>query len=69
MILWSVRKNGLIRNVRLVSKFMTLQPGSKTVTVHTLPNISLNKNNQAIKIGQLIEYKKRKNFLQKSCRT
>ena len=48
---------------------MTLQPGSKTVTVHTLPNISLNKNNQAIKIGQLIEYKKRNNFLQKSCRT
>ena len=69
MILWSVRKNGLIRNIRLVSKFMTLQPGSKTVIVHTLPNISLNKNNQAIKIGQLIEYKKRNNFLQKSCRT
>ena len=69
MILWSVRKNGLIRNIRLVSEFMTLQPGAKTVTVHTLPNISLNKNNQEIKIGQLIEYKKRNNFLQKPCRT
>ena len=69
MILWSVRKNGLIRNIRLVSKFMTLQPGSKTVTVHILPNISLSINNQAIKTGQLIEYNKRNNFLQKSCRT
>ena len=24
---WSYRKNGLIRNIRLISNFMTLQPG------------------------------------------
>ena len=37
---WSHRKNGLIRNIRLISKFMTSQPGKKTIAIHILPNIS-----------------------------
>ena len=27
MTFWSYRKNGLIRKIRLISKFMTSQPG------------------------------------------
>ena len=33
-----------------------------------LPNISRSKVNQTMKLGQLIEYKKIKNFLQKLCK-
>ena len=47
---------------------MTSQPSSKTITIHTLPNISRNKGNRAMKFGQLIEYKKKNIFLQKSCK-
>ena len=36
---------------------------------HILPNISGNKSNQPIKLGQLIDYIKRNMFLQKLCRT
>ena len=30
-------KNGLIRNIRLISKFMKSQPGSQTIAIHILP--------------------------------
>ena len=33
--------------------------------MHILPNISQSKGNEAIKFGQLIEYNKTNNFLQK----
>ena len=33
-------KNGLIRNIKLVSKFMTPQLGQQTVAMHILANIS-----------------------------
>ena len=46
---------------------MTSQPGLQTVAIHILPNISQSKVNQTIKLGQLIEYKKRNIFLQKLC--
>ena len=39
-----------------------------TFTMHVLPKISRSKGNQTIKIGQLIEYKKRNIFPPKSCR-
>ena len=32
------------------------------ITIHILPNISRGKGNQAMKFGQLIEYKRRKYF-------
>ena len=65
---WSCRKNGLIRKIRLTSKFMTSQPGLQAIAIHILPNISQSKGNQAMKFGQLIEYNKRNIFLQKLCR-
>ena len=44
---------------------MTLQPGKQTIAIHVFPNISRNKNNQAMKFGQLIEYNRRDIFLEK----
>ena len=64
---WLCRKDGLIRKVRLTSKFMTSQPGLQTIAIHILPNISQSKGNQIMKFGQLIEYNKRNIFLQKLC--
>ena len=64
---WSCIKNGLIRKIRLTSKFMMSQPGLQTIAIHILPNISQSKGNQAMKFGQLIEYNKRNIFLQKLC--
>ena len=58
---WSCRKCGLIRNLRLILRFMMSQPGQQTTTMHILHNIS------RIKDKQLIEYNKRNKFLQKSC--
>ena len=33
-IFMSLRKNSLIRKIRLTSKFMTSQPGLQTVAIH-----------------------------------
>ena len=52
----AIYKNGLIRKTRLISKFMTSQPGKQTITIHILPSISRNKDNQTMKFGQLVEY-------------
>ena len=43
---WSCRENGLVRNMRLISKFMTSQHGYQTITIHILPNISRSKGNR-----------------------
>ena len=59
-----IKKNGLLRKIRLISKFMTSQP---TITIHILSNISRNKGKQTLKFGQLIAYKINI-FLRKSCR-
>ena len=47
---------------------MTSQPGSQTITIHTLPNISQSKGNKTMKLGQVLKYSKRNIFLQKSYR-
>ena len=52
-------KNSFVRKVRLISKFMTSQPGKQTIALHTLPNISRRKYNQTMKYGQLVEYNMR----------
>ena len=44
---------------------MTSQPGSQTIAIPILPNISRSKGNQAMKIGQLIEYNMRNIFVEK----
>ena len=49
-------QNGLIRKIRLISKFMTSQPGKQTIVIHVLPRILRNKDNQAIKFCQLRKY-------------
>ena len=65
---WSCRKNGLIRSIRLTSKFMTWQPGLQTIVIRIFPNILQSKDNQTTKFGHLIEYNKGNIFLQKLCR-
>ena len=54
--------NGLIRKIRLISKFMRSQPGSQTVSIHILTNIWSRKFNQAMKFVQLIQYNLRNIF-------
>ena len=61
-----MHKNGLIRKIKLISKFMTSQPGKQPLAIHVLPNISRRKGNQTIKFGQLMKYHMRNNFLEKS---
>ena len=68
MTFWACRKNVLIRKVRLLSTFMTSQPGKQRITTHILLYISQIKGNQKLKFGQLIEHPKRDVFLQKLCR-
>ena len=58
-------QNGLIIKIRLISNFMTSQPGKQTVVIHILPNISRSKSNQIMKFAQLIEYNMRNIFLEK----
>ena len=50
-----MQKNGLIRKIWLVSKFMTSQPGKKTFARYILTNISRTKEKQTIKFGQSTE--------------
>ena len=61
-------KNGLIRMLRIVSKFITSQTGKQIITIYLLSNISRRKDNQVMKFGQLKEYNTRNIFLQKSWR-
>ena len=62
---WSCRENGLIRKVRLTSKFMASQPGLQTIAIHIWLHISQSKGNQTMKFGPLIDYDKRNILLQK----
>ena len=59
---WACRKNGLIRKISLILKFMTSQPGLQRITRHILLNISQIKGNQTMKFGQLIEHPMRNIF-------
>ena len=45
---------------------MSSQSGYQTIVIHILTNISISKDNQTTKFGQLIEYNKRNIFLEKS---
>ena len=58
-------KNGLMRILRLISKFVTWQTGRQIITIHILLNILRIKDNQAMKFGQLIEHNVRNILLQK----
>ena len=45
---------------------MTSQPVQQTIPIHILLNISRSKSYQAMKLGQLIKYKKGNILIQKS---
>ena len=62
-----LQQNGLIRKIRLTSKFMTSQPGKQTIVIYVLKNILRNKDNQAMKFGQLREYNMKNIFFEKPC--
>ena len=51
---------------RLISNFLTSQPGQQTTVIHILPNISRSKDNQTIKFGQLMDCNMKNVFLEKS---
>ena len=61
----AMRRNSLIRKIRLISKSMASQPGEQAIAVHILLNISKSKGNQAMKFGQLREHNTRSIFLEK----
>ena len=45
---------------------MTSQPGSQTIAIHILANISRSKGNQTMKFDQLVEFNTGTIFLKKS---
>ena len=55
-VLEVAKKNGLIRRLRVISKFMTSQSEQQKIIVHIFSNISRSKDNQKMKFGPLIEY-------------
>ena len=59
-------KNSLIRKIRLIPKFLASQPRKQAIAINILLNISKNKDNQTIKLGQLIENNTRNIFLESS---
>ena len=61
-----MKKNSLIKKLRLISKFMTSQPRQPIVTIHIFSNISSSEGNQKMKLGQLREYNRGNLFLEKS---
>ena len=60
-----MQKNGFIKKTMLISKLITSQPGSQAIAIDILLNISRSKDNQIMKVGQLIEYNMRNVFLEK----
>ena len=59
-------QNSLITEIRLISNFMTSQPGQQIIVIHILRNTSRSKGNQTMKFGQLTECNMRNIFLEKS---
>ena len=72
-------KNGLIRKLKSISKFMTSHTGQQIITINTFTinnynkhnnnkhsNISKSKSNQAKKFNKSIEHNMRNIFLEKS---
>ena len=59
-----MKKNSLVRKIRLISKLMTSKHGKQRIVIHILPNISRSEGNKT-KFGQVIEYNPRNIFLEK----
>ena len=56
----------MFRKIRLISRFITSQPGKEILVIHIFPYISKSKDNQIVTFVQLIEYNMRMIFLEKS---
>ena len=61
-----MQKNGSIRKLWLISKFLVSQTGQQIFTIYILLNISRSKDNQTMNFGQLVEYKIGNIFLEKN---
>ena len=61
-----MKKNYLIRKIRLIIKFMISQLVERTMIIHILPNISRIKSKQTMKFGTLTKYYIGNIFLEKS---
>ena len=46
-----MQKIGMIKNIKLISKIMTSQPGKQTITIHILSSILRKKGDQSMKFG------------------
>ena len=57
--------NDLIKKKSLLSKSVTSQPGEQTMAIHILTDVSRTKDNQAMKLDQLIKYNMRNTFPEK----
>ena len=60
-------KNGWVRNLRLISNFLTSQTKKQIIGIYVLPNMSRSKSNQTLKFGELIEHNRKTFFFEKSC--
>ena len=56
----------MLKALFVLEMVMVSQTGQQIITIHILPNILRIKDNQTLKLGQLIEYNKRNIFLEKS---
>ena len=59
-------ENGLIKNLWLVSKYLTSHVEQEIITIHLLLNISRNKGNQIVNFRQLVKYNVKNIFPEKS---
>ena len=62
-----MQENGLIRKLRLISKFITSSTLKQIIKIQILTNTSRSNDNKTMKLGQLIEYNVKNIFLQNSC--
>ena len=58
-------KNDLIKKKSLLSKPVTSQPGEQVTAIHILTDISRTKDNQAMKLDQLLKCNMRNTFPEK----
>ena len=61
-----MQKSSLIRKIKLVFKVYGFTTWLTTIAMRILHTISKNKDNQAMKFGQFIEYNMEKIFLENS---
>ena len=63
---WGGASHAMITLISNFSNFMTSQPGSQTIVIQILSNLSRSKGNQAMKFGLVKEYNMRNIFVEKS---